>query len=66
MAAKYVKYEKYFKYFHDRILNDNPAELAIMGPQQIHINFNKLSKSIHLFNTVEAFQQKFLKAPILV
>ena len=58
--------DEYFKYFHDRILNDNPAELAIMGPQQIHINFNKLSKSIHLFNTVEAFQQKFLKAPILV
>lgn len=58
--------DQYIDEFHQRILKDNDAHLAIMGPQQVHIDLAKLPKNIHLFKTVDAFQQKFLEASIFV
>ena len=56
----------YIQDFHGRIVKNTDAELAIMGPQQVHIDLNKLPKGIHLFETVDAFQNKFMKASIFV
>ena len=58
--------DQYIDEFHQRILKDNDAHLAIMGPQQVHVDLAKLPKNIHLFKTVDAFQQKFLEASIFV
>ena len=58
--------DEYLRDFHKRIIKDTRAELAIMGPQQVHIDMTQLPNGINVINTVEAFQQKFLKAPILV
>jgi DNA-binding transcriptional MerR regulator len=56
----------YINDFHRRILKHNGARLAIMGPQQVHIDLAKLPSNIHLFKNVNAFQQKFLEASIFV
>ncbi len=58
--------DNYLDDFYKRILIDSNAQLVIMGPQQGHIDFSKLPKRIHLLKTLDAFQQKFLKAPIYV
>ena len=58
--------DQYIDDFHQRILNHNSAKLAIMGPQQAHIDLSKLPKNVHLFKNVSAFQKKFLEAPIFV
>ncbi|OUW77534.1 MAG: MerR family transcriptional regulator [Flavobacteriaceae bacterium TMED212] len=58
--------DEYLRDFHKRIIKDTRAELAIMGPQQVHIDMTQLPSGIHVINTVEAFQQKFLKASVLV
>ncbi len=58
--------DHYINDFYQTILKDNNAQLAIMGPQQVHIDLTKLPKNIHLFKTVDAFQQKFLEASIFV
>jgi len=58
--------DQYITDFHQRILKQNGARLAIMGPQQAHIDLAKLPSNIHLFKNVNAFQQKFLEASIFV
>ena len=58
--------DQYIYEFYQTILKNNNANLVIMGPQQVYIDLNKLPKKIHLFKTVDAFQKKFLEAPILV
>ena len=58
--------DTYLEDFYNRLLKGNNAELAVLGPQQININISKLSKNIHLFRTVDAFQQRFLEASIFV
>ena len=58
--------DRYIYDFHQRILKHNGAKLAIMGPQQAHIDLSKLPKNVHLFKNVNAFQQKFLEASIFV
>ena len=58
--------DQYITDFHQRILKQNGARLAIMGPQQVHIDLAKLPNNIHLFKNVNAFQQKFLEASIFV
>ena len=58
--------DQYLYDFHQRILKQNGARLAIMGPQQVHIDLAKLPSNIHLFKNVNAFQQKFLEASIFV
>ena len=56
----------YVKDFYRNIIKDNNAYLAIMGPQQIHIDLANLPKNVHLFKSIEAFQQKFMGATIFV
>ena len=58
--------DQYIYDFHQRILKHNGAKLAIMGPQQAHIDLSKLPDNVHLFKNVNAFQQKFLEASIFV
>lgn len=58
--------DQYADHFYHTILKENNSHLAILGPQQVHIDSSKLPKNIHLFKTVDAFQQKFLKASIFV
>ena len=58
--------DQYITDFHQRILKQNGARLAIMGPQQVNIDLAKLPNNIHLFKNVNAFQQKFLEASIFV
>jgi DNA-binding transcriptional MerR regulator len=58
--------DQYIYEFYQTILKNNNANLVIMGPQQVYIDLNKLPKKIYLFKTVDAFQKKFLEAPILV
>jgi methanogenic corrinoid protein MtbC1 len=56
----------YIKDFNDRLLKSKSSNLAILGPQQVHINTSKLSKNILLFKSISAFQDKFLKTSIYV
>ena len=56
----------YIKDFNDRLLKSKSSNLAILGPQQVHINTFKLSKNIILFKSINAFQDKFLKTSIYV
>ena len=56
----------YIKDFNDRLLKTKSSNLAILGPQQVHINTFKLSKNIILFKSINAFQDKFLKTSIYV
>ncbi|MDG1291614.1 MAG: MerR family transcriptional regulator [Flavobacteriaceae bacterium] len=56
----------YLDDFYTTLLRESDAHLAILGPQQVNINLAQLPKNIHLFKTVDAFQQKFLKASIFV
>ena len=58
--------DQYINDFHHRILKHNSAKLAIMGPQQVHIDLSKLPNNVHLFKNVDAFQKKFLEASIFV
>ena len=58
--------DDYLDDFHTTLLRESDAHLAILGPQQVNINLAQLPKNIHLFKTVDAFQQKFLKASIFV
>ena len=50
--------------FNDRLLKGKPNNLAILGPHQININTTNLSKNIILFKSVQAFEEKLLKASI--
>ncbi len=52
--------------FYQKIIKNSNAHLAIMGPQQVHLDLANLPKNIHLFKTVDAFKQKFLEASIFV
>lgn len=56
----------YIKDFNDRLLKSKSFNLAILGPQQVHINISKLSKNVKLFKSIHAFQDKFLKTSIYV
>ena len=56
----------YIKDFNDRLLKSKSSNLAILGPQQVHINTFKLSQNIILFKSINAFQDKFLKTSIYV
>lgn len=58
--------DDYLADFDNKLLKGNNAELVILGPQQIHVNTSNLSRNIHLFRTVDAFQQKFLESSIFV
>ena len=58
--------DHYVEDFYQKIIKDINAHLAIMGPQQVHLDLANLPKNIHLFKTVDAFQQKFLEASIFV
>ena len=58
--------DDYLEDFYQKIIKNNNVHLAIMGPQQVHIDLANLPKNIHLFKTVDAFQQKFLEASIFV
>ena len=58
--------DHYVEDFYQKIIKDSNAHLAIMGPQQVHLDLANLPKNIHLFKTVDAFQQKFLEASIFV
>tara|TARA_S200000501_G_scaffold148550_1_gene140087 strand:- start:145 stop:1047 length:903 start_codon:yes stop_codon:yes gene_type:complete len=49
----------YIRYFNDRLLKSKSINLAILGPQQVHINTAKLSKNIKLFNSINAFRINF-------
>jgi hypothetical protein len=57
---------EYIETFYDSILSQGNSHLAIMGPQQVHVDVTRLPKNVHLFKTVDAFQQKFLEASIFV
>ena len=56
----------YIEDFNDRLLKRKSAYLAILGPQQTHINPTKLSKNIKLFKSINAFQNKFLRTSVYV
>ena len=56
----------YIKDFNERLLKSKSFNLAILGPQQVHINISKLSKNVKLFKSIHAFQDKFLKTSIYV
>jgi len=56
----------YIKDFNDRLLKSKSSNLAILGPQQVHINTSKLPKNVKLFKSIHAFQDKFLKTSIYV
>jgi DNA-binding transcriptional MerR regulator len=56
----------YLHDFYNILLRDSNVHLAILGPQQININLDQLPRNIHLFKTVDAFQQKFLQTSIFV
>ena len=56
----------YIKDFNDRLLKSKSSNLAILGPQQVHINTSKLSKNVIPFKSIHAFQDKFLKTSIYV
>ena len=56
----------YITDFNERLLKSKSTNLAILGPQQAHINTAKLSKNIKLFKSIHAFQDKFLKTSIYV
>jgi MerR family transcriptional regulator, light-induced transcriptional regulator len=56
----------YLENFQSIILKESNATLAILGPQQVHIDASKLPKNIHLFKSVDAFRQEFLQASIFV
>jgi len=56
----------YIKDFNDRLLKSKSSNLAILGPQQVHINTPKLPKNVKLFKSIRAFQDKFLKTSIYV
>ena len=58
--------DDYLADFDNKLLKGNNAELVILGPQQIQVNTSNLSRNIHLFRTVDAFQQKFLESSIFV
>ena len=57
--------DNYLADFNDRLLKGKPNNLAILGPHQININATNLSKNIMLFESVQAFEEKLLKASIL-
>jgi len=57
--------DNYLADFNDRLLKGKPNNLAILGPHQININTTNLSKNIMLFKSVQAFEEKLLKASIL-
>ena len=57
--------DNYLSDFNDRLLKGKPNNLAILGPHQININTTNLSKNIMLFKSVQAFEEKLLKASIL-
>lgn len=57
---------EYIETFYNSILSQGNSHLAIMGPQQVHVDVTRLPKNVHLFKTVDAFQQKFLKTSIFV
>ena len=56
----------YIENFNDRLLKRKSTYLAILGPQQIHINPTEISKNIKLFESINAFQNKFLRTSIYV
>ena len=56
----------YIEDFNDRLLKRKSTYLAILGPQQIHINPTEISKNIKLFESINAFQNKFLRTSIYV
>ena len=56
----------YIEDFNDRLLERKSTNLAILGPQQSHINTAKLPKNIKLLKSINAFQDKFLKTSIYV
>ena len=56
--------DNYLADFNDRLLKGKPNNLAILGPHQININTTNLSKNIMLFKSVQAFEEKLLKASI--
>ncbi|OUX36789.1 MAG: MerR family transcriptional regulator [Flavobacteriaceae bacterium TMED42] len=58
--------DQYIEEFYQTILKSNNAQLAIMGPQQVYIDLSKLPQNIHLFKTLDAFQQKFMEASVFV
>ncbi len=58
--------DDYLDHFQSSVLRESNAKLAILGPQQVHIDTSKLPKNIRVFKTVDAFQQEFLQASIYV
>jgi len=58
--------DDYFKKFHDLILENSDAELAILGPQQVQLNMSKLSPQIKTFRTMEAFAEAYFRARVFV
>ncbi len=58
--------DDYFKKFHDLILENSDAELAILGPQQVQLNMSKLSPQIKTFRTMDAFVEAYFRARVFV
>lgn len=57
---------EYLQNFHDTLLKEGNTSLAILGPQQIFVQKEKISKNIYLFKNIDAFQKQFLETSILV
>ncbi len=59
--------DEYFNNFYETILKNSDAELAILGPQQIHLEPNGLDeKQIKTFKTLEAFQEQYFSTEVFV
>jgi len=58
--------DDYFKKFHDLILENSDAELAILGPQQVQLNMSMLSPQIKTFRTMEAFVEAYFRTRVFV
>jgi len=59
--------DEYFNNFYETILKNSDAELAILGPQQNHLEPNGLDeKQIKTFKTLEAFQEQYFSTEVFV
>ena len=59
--------DEYFNNFYETIPKNSDAELAILGPQQIHLEPNGLDENkLNPLKPLEAFQEQYFSTEVFV